>query len=605
MCGIAGILSKKEIERSVLERMNNQLRHRGPDDSGIFIDEERKLGLTHNRLSIIDLSERAHQPMVIDNFIISYNGEIYNFKEIRKELIEKGYSFFSNSDTEVITKSFQEWGIRCLDRFRGIFAFALWNNKEKKLYLVRDKFGVKPLYYYFDGINFTFASELKAIYQFPDFKREIDFKALGHYFQFGYIPAPLTIFKNTFKVEEGSFLEVDSDLKIKKEKYFKPEDYFKKDKIIISEREAKEELKKILKESFNYRMVSDVPVGVFLSGGIDSSLIAAVLAENSSKKLKTFTVGFKDKDYNEAPFAKRIADYLGTNNHQYYFSFNDIKGAFKDYIQMFDEPFGDRSGLPTFLLSKFAGREVKVALSGDGGDEMFLGYDKYRGVERIMKMTSFSKGLLKKTIDFLGPGKASKLLAFSNTTNLRAKMNKLRNSLEGKGLEEIFSLAGSYFTPEEVSKIIGRDYQPDLNNFYNQKNLSDLEQMQLWDIKNYLVDDILVKTDRTTMANGLEGRVPFIDEKILEFSGKTKVKIKKEKKLTKNILSDYLPKELFERPKMGFNIPLSKCLDKDDLIDRSSILNKGYINEMKKNRMIPDKIWLIISFQMWYKKWGN
>ncbi len=603
MCGITGILSKKGVEKPALERMSNQLNHRGPDDSGVFIDEKNKLGLAHNRFAVIDLSEKAHQPMVVDDLIISYNGEVYNFREIKRELIEKGYVFSSDSDSEVIIRSFQEWGIKCLNRFRGIFAFALWDRKREKLYLARDNFGVKPLYYYFDGRNFVFASELKAIYQFPDFRREIDFEALGYYFQFGYIPAPLTIFKNTFKLAEGSFLEIDTDLNIKEEKYFKPEDYFKKDKIIISEKEAKEELENILKESFNYRMVSDVPLGVFLSGGIDSSLITAILAKNSSKKIRTFSIGFKDKDYDEAPYAKKIADYLGTDHQECYLSFQDIKNAFQDYVRMFDEPFGDRSGLPTFLLSKFAAREVKVALSGDGGDEMFLGYDKYRGVERIMKMTSFSKGLLKRTIDFLGPGKASKLLAFSNTANLRAKMNKLRNSLEGEDLKEIFSLAGSYFTPGEVSKIIGRDYQPNLNKFYGKRNLSDLEQMQLWDIENYLTDDILVKTDRTTMANGLEGRVPFVDKKVLEFAGKIKVDSKREKKLTKSILSDYLPKELFERPKMGFNI--SFC-GQDNSLDWSGILNKGYINNiMKKNHMVPDKIWLIISFQMWYKKWGN
>lgn len=632
MCGIVGIWSPyQKIDREVLLRMRDRLRHRGPDETGIFIDEKSNLGLAQQRLAIIDLSPRAHQPMSSENgdFWITYNGEIYNFPEIRKELEKKGYQFRTNSDTEVVLKSFQEWGKDCLEKFRGMFSFAIWDKRKEKLYLFRDRFGVKPLFYYFDEKNFLFASELKAIYSFPKFKKEIDFQALSFYFQLGYIPAPLTIFKNTFKLEEGTILEIDQKFNFKKTKYWQPESYFKKEKIEKTEEEILERLENLFQESFQYRMVSDVEVGIFLSGGTDSSLVTAILQKNSAKKLKTFTIGFPESSYDEAPYAKKIAKILGTDHYEYYLNSKELENVFQKYLEIFDEPFGDSSGLPTYLLAKFAREKVKVVLSGDGGDELFLGYDKYQAVDKIRKLPTFIRFFGRKFLEKLGPAKTEKLYSaiskispLPKYTNLREKISKLSNLLKGKEFPELFQLAGSYWLKEELADLFDeRISDADLNKFYQTENLDFREQMQVWDIKNYLVDDILVKTDRTTMSVSLEAREPYLDQKILEYLSQVppEIKFKKPKYLLKKVLAGYLPEELFQRPKTGFLPPMYEWLKKDwqsylrEYLAESKIKSQGIfkiefikkiINQYNQGKYLnPDKIWLLIAFQMWAEKW--
>jgi len=657
MCGIVGGISKK-IREDTIEKMMSTINHRGPDASGIFLDKENNVFLGHQRLAIIDLSEKANQPFQnqkskiknqnenskFKNCVITYNGEVYNYKEIRKELEKKGYKFKSNSDTEVVLNSYVEWGNNCVKKFRGMFAFAVWDAKEEKLILFRDRFGVKPLYYYVDGQNFIFASELKAIYQFSDFRKEIDFSALSFYLQLGFIPAPYTIFKNTYKLEQGSILEVDlsgSKLNLKIAKYWQPEGYFKVPKTKISEKEVLADLEKLLRESFRYRMVADVDVGMFLSGGTDSSLVAAMLQKNSSQKLKTFTIGFEEKSYDEAPYARKVAEILGTDHHEYYLSIKDLESAFEKYAEIFDEPFGDSSGLPTYLLAKFARENVKVALSGDGGDELFWGYSKYRALEKFGSRSATLKEFVRRVLIFLGPEKIakiysiiSKFLPLPKHSNLREKISKLTHLLKGQTLSEIFQLASSYWLPNEIQEIIiHQSFESNLNEFYPLiqgtrgggvypcHNLDPREQMQVWDIKNYLCDDILVKTDRATMAVGLEAREPYLDQKILEYIAQLppEIKFKEPKYLLKQVLYKYLPKKLFDRPKTGFRPPIYELFKNNfqkyvgdylspAKIKKQGIFNaehiEGLINKYQTGKYInPDKIWLLVAFQMWFEKW--
>ena len=326
MCGILGVWdSKNKVKLRDFKNSRDSFIYRGPDDEGMFFDRKANLALGHRRLAILDLTEAGGQPMEFGDLVIVYNGEVYNFKEVRKELEKKGYKFKSNSDTEVILKSYLEWGKSCVSKFRGMFAFGIWDKKRKKLILCRDRLGIKPLYWYFDGNLFIFASELKAILFYPQVKKELNFEALRYFFQFGYIPTPLTIFKKVYKLEPGTFLEIDDSFKIKKEKYWKVEDCFLKEKIKPDEKEILEEIEKLLKESFLLRMIADVEVGVFLSGGVDSSLLVSILQKNSSKKIKTFTIGFFEKEYDEAPFAKEVSRILGTEHYEYYVSSNDLK----------------------------------------------------------------------------------------------------------------------------------------------------------------------------------------------------------------------------------------------------------------------------------------
>ncbi len=633
MCGISGIFSPDiKIKKEELFRMRECLDHRGPDDSGIFIDENTNIGFVHNRLSIIELSQKGHQPMSDEDerLVIVYNGEIYNYRKLKRELEKKGYNFRSNSDTEVVLTSFKEWGKDCVKKFKGMFSFAIWDKKKEKLYLFRDRFGVKPLYYFTGNGRIVFASELKGIYAHPKFKKDIDFEALGLYFKFGYIPAPFTIFKNTFKLEEGTILEIDSRFNFQKTRYWQPEKYFQKEKIKKPEEEILTDLEKLFEKSFKYRMVADVDVGVFLSGGIDSSLVTAILQKNSPKKLKTFSIGFKEASYNEAPIAKKVAEILGTEHHEYYLSAEDLENVFQNYVEIFDEPFGDSSGLPTYLLAKFARQKVKVALSGDGGDELFLGYDKYKAIDKIKDFPGFGKLFGRKFFERLGPEKTEKLysllsrvLPLPQYSNLREKISKLTNLLKGKNLSELFQLAGSYWLDEELDKLFKNEFRNDLSKFYQVNQVDFREQMQLWDIKNYLADDILVKTDRTTMAVSLEAREPYLDQNIFEYVAQLspEVKFKKGelKYLLKKTLYRHLPQELFSRPKTGFRVPLYEWFRKDwqkilkEHLDREKIVKQGifqpdFVEKLtgeynKGNYVNPDKLWILLAFQMWYKKW--
>ncbi|MFC1671456.1 asparagine synthase (glutamine-hydrolyzing) [Spirochaetota bacterium] len=392
MCRITGFIDPNyngsyKIEKTAVS-MRDTMIYGGPDDGGLHFDKNIGLALCHRRLSIIDLSNLGHQPMEFDNLVITFNGEVYNFKDIREDLEKEGYKFESNSDTEVVLKAFHRWGIKCVHKFRGMWAFAIWNKTEKEIILCRDRVGVKPLYWYYKDSLFMFSSELKAFHQHPKFHKEIDELSLSLFFQYGYINAPHSIFKNTYKLEPGHFL-IFKNGNIKKEKYWTLEDYFNKgaderDKWLKKgENEVADELEHILTKSFKLRMVSDVPVGVFLSGGIDSSLVTALLQKEFTTPLKTFTIGFHEKKYNEAEWAKKVSMHLGTDHTELYCTPKEAYNVIPKLPELYDEPFGDSSAIPTLLVSQLAKRDVKVSLSADGGDEQFYGYERYNEFDSL------------------------------------------------------------------------------------------------------------------------------------------------------------------------------------------------------------------------------
>lgn len=387
MCGITGFIDfSKKQNKITLEKMVETLKHRGPNNNGaiLYEDEYAYVGLGQTRLAIIDVSDDGNQPMEYMHFSIVFNGEIYNFEEVKKELILLGHKFTSNSDTEVILHAFEEWKTKCVHKFIGMFAFVIYDKHNNIIHAFRDRAGVKPFFYYQKNGVFMFASELKAFHQHPYFVKEIDIDALSAYFDYGYVPSPYCIFEDTYKLDPGNFFELNikkNELKVTE--YWNSDSFYAMPKLTLDYTEAKSELKTLLKSAYNYRMVSDVPVGVFLSGGYDSTSVAAILQDTSPSKIKTFTIGFESGN-NEAPYAKENAAYMGTEHHEYYCTEKEAKGIIHDLPFYYDEPFGDSSAIPTTLVSQFAKKEVTVALSADGGDEVFCGYNSYLDLDKKM-----------------------------------------------------------------------------------------------------------------------------------------------------------------------------------------------------------------------------
>lgn len=626
MCGIAGaILFNGKTEPRLLEEMIFTLRHRGPDNQNILKKEINgiDIGLAHARLSIIDLTDSAKQPMSFQQYTIVFNGEIYNYKEIKLELIKHGHKFQTNSDTEVIIHAFDYWKEKAIDRFVGMFAFALLDEKEQKVYFYRDRAGVKPLYYYWDNSSFIFASELKAIIKHTKFNKVINDQAVGYYFKMGYIPSPLTIYNDTFKINPGHFAELNLSTKeIKIKQYWNSLDYYQQSKLKINYQDAKEEIEKLLISSCNYRMIADVPVGVFLSGGYDSAAVAAVLQKDRTEKIKTFTIGFEEAN-NEAPFAKLTAKHLGTDHYEYICTPNEAQDIIPLLPYYFDEPFADSSAIPTILVSKIARSNVNVALSADAGDELFAGYDSYRSLIRNVQ-------LLKK-INFADNKLSGKLLmTFSkllhNESFLSQKIHYLgklflqqkefRAAMIQEGAQSMFINIYNHLLPNI-------NYPPDLHN-YNQLLMNDpISVGQAVDYNLYFPNDILTKVDRASMAVSLEGREPLVDHRLFEFTAQLPINYKFDgytpKKILKDIVHDYIPKEIMNRPKAGFSLPISNWLrgNLSDLLyehlNEKSINNTGYLDakyvshllKLFKNEKNPYQttIWKILQFQMWHKQW--
>jgi asparagine synthase (glutamine-hydrolysing) len=604
------------------------MRHRGPDDSGFIIETTHSghsVGFGQARLSVIDLSSSGHQPMQYKHLIVVFNGEIYNYKEIRAELQNLGHKFISNSDTEVILHAFELWHTQCVNKFIGMFAFVIYDEKVNKLFCCRDRAGVKPFFYYYKGDTFIFASELKTFHKHPGFIKIVDNEALNLYFKYGYVPAPKSIFQNTSKLQPGNWMIYDiEEGSIMFENYWDVLNFYEKPVLNIPFSEAKEELTKILESACEYRMVSDVPVGVFLSGGYDSTLVTAILQRNSRQKIKTFTIGFNEGN-NEAPFAKEISKFLGTEHTEYYCTEKEALEIIPDLPFYFDEPFSDSSAIPTILVSRLARNQVTVALSADAGDEMFAGYNRYISLYRHLKTIDKIPGFSKEFIAYLSKI-SSKFI--SEKILLHHKMSVFGEFLnKDEKICAIGLLDGIESLPDSLLNRLLNNYKKGLN--YSGINTdvhavnSTFSSILNYDYKMYLQNDILTKVDRATMSVSLEGREPLIDHRIVEFAAQLPMSFKYDGKTTKKILKEivynYVPKELMHRPKTGFSIPVTKWLRKDLKELMTDILNLNNIeaqeifdakflgnllnNFSSGNFFYDELIWRILQFQMWHNKW--
>ena len=621
MCGLVGFIDyEKYSSHDLILKMSNTLKHRGPDDSGIdfWVDEHVNVGLAHRRLSIQDLSAHGHQPMSYEHLTIIFNGEIYNFNEIKKELSSFGYLFNSASDTEVILKAYHKWGSESVDKFRGMFAIALFDKKKNKLILFRDRAGVKPLYYSINNKRVIFGSELKAITEYTGFDKIINKAAVSSFLKFGYILAPNSIFQGVYKLPPGHYLEYDVESKVFNiNKYWDISKFYKEKFKSTDVLDAIKQLEEILIDSFNLRMISDVPVGAFLSGGVDSSLVVAILQKHFPGKLTTFSIGFDDEKYNEAPYAKKIAEYLNTNHHEYICRKEDALLIIPELPKIYDEPFADSSAIPTTLVSKLAAEHVSVVLSGDGGDELFAGYIAYTElaakIERIQRLpfrnlTTKLLNLIPDPIfylNYLTENKYTKYLRFKSVNAVNGKANA-------------FKAASSVFTDCEIKTLLKTKYQSCYFPFTTDvSGIETSEQMMISDFNGYLPDDLLVKVDRATMSVSIEGREPLLDHKIAEFAAKLPFEQKKGKHILKDILSKYIPRDLFERKKQGFGIPINGWLRNElsyllfeyfdnDKLAKQDIFDPNYIRnllDLFMNEKNDDrKIWTLLMFQMWYEQ---
>lgn len=643
MCGIFGIAKyKKRVESEELISCSQAMLHRGPDDGAYEIvnEESFSVAFAHRRLSILDLSPAGRQPMKSEdeNFMIVLNGEIYNFKEIKKELQESGYKFKSNSDTEVVLYSFVEWGPSCVHKFIGMFAFAIYDKKNRKIYLFRDRPGVKPLYYYFDGDIFMFASELKPFFNVAEFrdKREINVDAAALYFVYNYIPGPYAIWKNANKLLPGHWLEFDvQKRKFEIRKYWDVYDFYNKPlEGPVDENEIIKELEKILISAFQYRLVSDVPVGVFLSGGIDSTLVTALLQRNMTEKLKTYTIGFYEDEVNEAPYAKKIAEYLGTDHTEHYCSINDALEIIPQLPYYYDEPFADTSMIPTTLVSKIARQHVTVILSADGGDEIFGGYDKYLWIlNRKNKLIFLNKILRNAFSNALLDISIGLTRNFAYESRFAKRMRKLKQiAVRDFKPEYYLDIVSQNFKEFEIGKLfLNYNKSLPLTFFKSFDQLSHddlLNRVMAIDYKTYMVDDILVKVDRATMSVSLEGREPLLDHRIIELMAKlpSNFKIsngKTTKYLMRKILNKHIPREFWERPKRGFGIPANKWFRNelkplfekyffDKKRDDKEILNYNFIRKTIENYFKTKdeqanylRFWSLLMWEMWHERWGK
>lgn len=651
MCGIAGIIDLNEpnlAERAVL--MSNCLRHRGPDDSGVWADQQVGVTLAHRRLSILDLSPEGRQPMFspCGRYVITYNGEIYNWPEIRLQLEKSSVriDWRGHSDTEVLLAAISCWGLETtLQRLVGMFAFALWDRKNQTLNLVRDRLGEKPLYYGCLGDAFLFGSELKALAAHPKWRGELDLEALTAFFRYGYIPNPLSIFKNVFKLPPGCLLAIYPKKRIDVAE-LKPACYWSNEKASKlgamnpfqgSDREAVDVLDHLLSSTIKQQMVADVPLGAFLSGGIDSSTVVALMQEQSSRAVRTFTIGFSSPDYDESNHARKVARHLGTDHTELIATHEDALEIIPKIPTLFDEPFADASQIPTFLVSRLTRQHVSVSLSGDGGDELFGGYNRYRlaGIlkRRLFWLPHFYRQILSRGLKLcptILPDRVENWLGptferFGRRGPLADKMTKFADLISEKDGTDLYRGLLSVWR-EPSSLVLGAMCDGSYTaNMKGQAFLSFEEQMMLLDISRYLPDDILTKVDRAAMAVSLETRIPLLDHRIVEFSLRLPMHLKIRggigKWILKEVLYRRLPRDFFARPKRGFAVPLDGWLRgplrewADDLLAEGRLRREGILDP----RPIQDRwrrhlagegqhqtaLWSALMFQAWHADWQN
>ncbi len=603
MCRIVGFQEFAENEtdlESLVVRMRDAMTPGGPDDAGLHINPSRRVAMGHRRLSILDLSPLGHQPMAsrAEKRWITYNGEIYNFGEIRKELESKGHRFASHSDTEVILAAYDEWGMDCVHKFRGMWAFAIWDSEKNEWFLSRDRMGVKPLYWSLQNNVFMFASELKALMRHPAFHKIISPLGLSLFFQHGYIASPHTIFENTFKLKPGHHLLVKGT-DIREIPYWDLADAF--DKPIYTSKNPVEELDALLRECVGLRMVSDVPVGVFLSGGVDSTLVAALAQRHSGQRLKTFTIGFAEEAYNESHFAASIARHLGTDHTEMICTSEDAKKILKSLPDIYDEPFADASAIPTYLVSTLARQSVKVALSADGGDEQFCGYPNYLRLPRLSKKIGalpFRRSLAK--------------LALAHAY-LPDKVNKIVDCLPYSDSLHHFDAINRYFRRGELERSGIAQIGSQLSLRPGLAGRRDPEtRLMAHELSIYLIDALLVKVDRASMHTSLEGREPLLDHKLIEFSASLPLDLKYRngisKFILKEVLKTYVPEVLWNRPKQGFNVPINAWFNHDlksqyeERVQPKHFAKFPIRPDFIKNPA-PSKKWLLYVLSSWGEKY--
>jgi len=642
MCGFSGFYSPRSLGHElVCQAMLAPIAHRGSDDDGVWLDQGAGIALGHRRLSIQDLSPLGHQPMVSTSgrYVIAYNGEVYNFKKLQSSLENRGCHFQGHSDTEVMLAAIEVWGLeKALDSFAGMFAFALWDKQERMLTLARDRLGEKPLYYGWQGQSFLFGSELKALKVHPDWVGDINRDALALYMRHNYIPAPYSIYQGIHKLTPGTLIKLSWD-DLQTASLPAPIEYWSAKKmaekgvsepIEVSDQEAVSMLDSLLRETIREKMISDVPLGAFLSGGIDSSAVVAIMQQESSRPVKSFSIGFHEKGYNEAEHAKAVAKHLGTEHTEMYVTSQQALDVIPKLPILYDEPFSDSSQIPTYLVSEMTKKHVTVALSGDGGDELFAGYNRYfLGQSLWNKLSRVPKGarsLLASGVTSLSPstwdtlGKMVGGFVPSVRERTGDKLHKLAGVLAVQSSEEMYrNLVSHWRSPADL--VLGA--KEPLTVLTDQRLWADLpeftQRMQFLDAVSYLPDDILTKVDRAAMGVSLETRVPFLDHRLFEFAWRVpmqqKIRNGEGKWLLRQVLYQYVPQALIDRPKMGFGIPLEHWLRgelrdwAENLLDKKRLKEEGFfdvamvrekwLEHLSGARNWQYLLWDVLMFQAW------
>lgn len=621
MCGIAGYVSlKNTIHPSQLQKATGLMHRRGPDAEGFYFSADEKVGLGHRRLSILDLSSNANQPMHAANgrYVIVFNGEVYNFRELKQQLSDKGASLKTTSDTEVILQLFAEQGVDCFNKLNGMFALAIYDKEKNILTLCRDHAGIKPLIIYYDENEIIFSSEIKVIRAIKESRLSINKKVIPHFLHLGYIPHPFTIYNNTEKFPSAHYVQIDITTADFKNIHaaFKPfwglESSIKNNPI-TNEAEAKKELTTLVFDAVEKQLVSDVPIGTFLSGGIDSSLITAIAAKVNKQKINTFSIAIGDGRYNESKYATQVAKYLKTEHYQFDVSEREVLDLIDSILDVHGEPYADSSALPTRLVSRLARQHVTVALSGDGGDELFMGYGMYVWAKRLSQkwVEPARQGLFAASLLMNDRyRRAGNLFDYQDKENIKS---------------HIFSQEQYFFKEKELSELLVNEkftFQTlNIGKEINRK-LSEEELQAVWDFNYYLPDDLLVKVDRASMFFSLEARVPLLDYRIIEFAFNLhrdlRMNDKAMKYLLKEILYELVPRQIFERPKQGFSIPLSKWLKGElrcwldkytsrEVIERHNIVHYPIVEKIRKQYLkgmdhLYNRLWALIILHWWLEK---
>ena len=622
MCGIAGrfnFRTGKPVDQGALSTMCDFIAHRGPDEAGVFA--EGAIGLGHRRLSIIDLTPTGRQPMTSDDGLttIVFNGEIYNFQELRGVLEGRGHRFRGRSDTEILLAAYREFGVACLSRLRGMFAFAIWDARDRSLFIARDRVGKKPLHYHVDTDGIAFASEIKAFFAEPSFTASPDLQAISHYLSYQYVPSPYSAFRGVRKLPPGSYLLV-RDGQVKEERYWRLR-YSPKRR--VSEEEAAGELLERLREAVRIRMISDVPLGAFLSGGVDSSTIVALMAQLSNRPVKTYSIGFEEKEYDELPFARMVAQRYGTDHHEFVVR-PDATAILPTLVWHYDEPYADESAVPTYYLSQLTRQHVTVALNGDAGDENFSGYSRYAVDARLARFdelpVAVRRGALA-LLDALPAGSGDSLLARGQRWGRKAGASR-----EMRYLRRVMQ-----FTPElkqrlcvgELGDVAARlDSSRLLLEVFATSDAAEFVDAMLdVDIAHYLPDCLLVKVDIATMAHGLEGRSPFLDHELMEFVATLPADLKRRggegKYLLRKIARPLLPADILDRRKMGFGVPLDHWFRQDlrgmaaDMLLTGRAAERGLFDLRLVRRMLDehvtgrarwhDQLWNLLMLEHWFQ----